>query len=157
MEVILPKENLMENLLQDVTPRKVYELETSTSIAASHHLYLLPEGHKCARQHGHNYDIIVRIRSYSLNDKKMVIDFGQIKEEVRKLDHRDLNEILPDHPTAEHIAEYLAEKIVPKLEGLLWIDVKITVYETRNNRITLYIRNDKDPVTEVFELKGVRE
>ena len=129
--------------------KKFFEVETRDTIAASHRLYLLPEDHKCARQHGHNYDIIVRVKSYSLDDKKMVIDFGQIKEEIRKLDHRDLNEILPDHPTAEHIAEYLAEKIMPKLEGLLWTDMKITVYETENNRVTLHIRNDKIPITEV--------
>jgi len=121
--------------------KKFFEVETRDTIAASHRLYLLPEDHKCARQHGHNYDIIVRVKSYSLDDKKMVIDFGQIKEEIRKLDHRDLNEILPDHPTAEHIAEYLAEAIRPKLSNVRWHILKVTVHETPNSFATVTIIN----------------
>ena len=73
-------------------------------ISASHKL-VLPYRSKCASLHGHNWIITVYCRSARLNSEGMVVDFTRIKEVVtEKLDHQNLNEVLPFNPTAENIA-----------------------------------------------------
>ena len=70
-------------------------------ISASHKL-VLPYRSKCASLHGHNWIITVYCRSSRLNSEGMVVDFTRIKEVVtEKLDHQNLNEVLPFNPTAE--------------------------------------------------------
>ena len=70
-------------------------------ISAAHKL-ILPYRSKCASLHGHNWIITVYCRSERLNADGMVVDFTQIKQAVKeKLDHRNLNEVLPFNPTAE--------------------------------------------------------
>lgn len=77
--------------------------------AAAHHLLGLADGHKCARVHGHNYVVDVEV-SGPLGPTGMVLDAEAIDAIVgplvRGLDHRDLNETLPQ-PTAENIAAHL--------------------------------------------------
>ena len=66
--------------------------------------WYLPYRSKCASLHGHNWIITVYCRSSRLNSEGMVVDFTRIKEVVtEKLDHQNLNEVLPFNPTAENI------------------------------------------------------
>ncbi len=88
---------------------------------------------KCARPHGHSYHLEVSLTG-PLRDsgpaQGMIEDFDVLSKIVRKtiidrLDHISLNELLPN-PTAELIALWIWEELLPKLPGL----EEITLWET---------------------------
>lgn len=80
-------------------------------ISAAHSLKLSYPS-KCENLHGHNWIITVYCRSEELNADGMVIDFSHIKEAVKKkLDHKNLNEVLPFNPTAENIARWICDQL----------------------------------------------
>lgn len=75
---------------------------------AGHWLPGLPNGHKCARQHGHSYTAEVTIASPVLIDPGFVMDFGDLaplKGHLDKcFDHRLLNDVVAVAPTSENLA-----------------------------------------------------
>ena len=80
------------------------------SFDAAHHLPGLPEGHKCARQHGHTYTVEVILAADALTGPGFVVDFGDL-EPLRAyldatFDHRDLNTVVDFPPTSEHLARH---------------------------------------------------
>lgn len=98
---------------------------------AAHRLPNVPDGHKCARLHGHSFRIEVHVGGPVAHDSGWVIDFAEIKaayDPVReKLDHRYLNEIEGlENPTSENVARYIWKSLKPKLPGLS----KLVVHET---------------------------
>lgn len=78
--------------------------------SAAHYLTGLPEGHQCAKIHGHNYIVRVAIGTDKLDEVGFVIDYGELnwfKEDViARYDHTLLNDELPFNPTAENMAEF---------------------------------------------------
>ncbi len=89
----------------------MYYIQKTFEISACHHLVLSHES-KCSRVHGHNYHVTVYCRARELNADGMVEDFSLIKERIQsRLDHHDLNEVLPFNPTSENIARWIVEQI----------------------------------------------
>ena len=89
----------------------MYTVIKRMEISASHSLRLSYPS-KCENLHGHNWIITVYCRSAELNADGMVIDFSLIKETVKsRLDHQNLNEVLPFNTTAENIARWICEQI----------------------------------------------
>ena len=90
----------------------------------------MPDGHKCKRLHGHNYEVRVWLETDTLDDKGMVQDFSDLKVFGKWLksiyDHRCINDVLTGvHPTAENLARHFYEHIRDRFPV-----VKVRVYET---------------------------
>lgn len=102
----------------------MYYLKKRLEVAGAHCLKLNYDS-KCSNLHGHNWIIVIYCKSEELDENGMVIDFVKIKEQVMKLDHKNLNEIFDFNPTAENIAKYLCNNI-PKC-------YKVDIIESENN------------------------
>jgi 6-pyruvoyltetrahydropterin/6-carboxytetrahydropterin synthase len=134
--------------------------------------FTFPMGHRlckhdgaCFNFHGHNYVVLVGLKSTMLNKNDMIIDFSHLKEElnaifdvldhafminkedkemVEKLQNADLKVIPVDYdPTAERMAEELYFAIQAKLPQLrkkaenseLCLDY-VTIFENENSKAT---------------------
>ena len=101
------------------------------SFEAAHRLPHVPEGHKCARLHGHSFRVEVHVRGPVDPRAGWVMDFAEIKRAFEpiheRLDHRYLNEIPGlDNPTSEVLARWIWTELAPALPKLC----KIVVRET---------------------------
>lgn len=90
----------------------------------------MPDGHKCKRLHGHNYEVRVWLEARELDANGMVRDFADLKVFASWLktiyDHRCINDVLTGvHPTAENLARHFYEHIRDRFPV-----VKVRVYET---------------------------
>ncbi len=90
---------------------------------AAHRLPNVPEGHKCARLHGHSFRVEVHVRGSIDPHAGWVMDFADIKAACRpleeELDHRYLNEVPGlENPTSEVIARWIWDRLRPVLPGL---------------------------------------
>ena len=104
----------------------MFLLKKEFSFEASH---ILPfHDGKCRRLHGHSWKMIVWVRGESLIQdgphQAMVLDYADIAKVVRPLidnhlDHWHLNDSLElSSPTSEAVAQWIFEKLQPKLNGL---------------------------------------
>ena len=102
---------------------------------AAHFLPRVVAGHKCARMHGHSYQIDIAIEGDVDGERGWVMDFADIDEQVaplvRQLDHQVLNEIEGlSNPTSEHLARWWWQRLIPRLPGLC----EVVVSETPTSR-----------------------
>ncbi|MFD2422426.1 6-pyruvoyl trahydropterin synthase family protein [Amycolatopsis pigmentata] len=103
--------------------------------SASHELWLLPETHKCRRNHGHNYVVTLELAADRLDEYGFVTDFGDLAPFGDYLksnfDHHRLNDRVSFHPTCELLAEHLGRwfiaNVEPRIHGrLVWVRVSET-------------------------------
>ncbi len=100
-------------------------------IEAAHRLPNVPEGHKCARLHGHSWRITLHVAGPVGADTGWILDFADIKRAFdplyEQLDHRYLNEIEGlENPTSEVLARWIWERLSPTLPGLSQIAINET-------------------------------
>lgn len=88
--------------------------------SASHRIDDLPDDHPCGRLHGHNYVVRVSLTGEFLDAVGWLIDWSVFapfeRYIVEFLDHRHLNGVIPDNPTAEAVAVYLIDVMYRVLE-----------------------------------------
>ncbi len=111
------------------------ELVCDYKFEAAHQLPKVPPGHKCARMHGHSYQVQVTVAGEADPDMGWLIDFADVAAVVDpilgELDHRVLNEINGlENPTCELVAKWIWDRVKPRLDSL----EALTVAETRSSR-----------------------
>ncbi|PWH82864.1 6-pyruvoyl tetrahydrobiopterin synthase [Algibacter marinivivus] len=93
--------------------------------------------------HGHNYELIVSVTGGIDKETGYVIDMKVLKDIIKTevedaFDHKNLNLEVPEftnlNPTAENIAVVIYNKMKPKLNSNL--ELEITLYETPRNFVT---------------------
>ena len=101
------------------------------NIEAAHRLPNVPEGHKCARLHGHSFRVELHVEGPIDPVFGWVMDFGDLKaafEPLRlRLDHYYLNEIEGlENPTSEVLAVWIWDRLSPRVTGLSAVTVRET-------------------------------
>jgi 6-pyruvoyltetrahydropterin/6-carboxytetrahydropterin synthase len=99
--------------------------------------------------HGHQWKVVVRVGADAVNEEGYALDFHEVQSildaMVEPLDGTELNqhsEIGNPSPTAERVAEVLAEKLGPeylKIGGRL---LSVSVWEGPENRVDLILSDD---------------
>ena len=93
--------------------------------------------------HGHNYELIVSVTGPIDPATGFVIDMKDLKDLIRieveeEMDHKNLNEEVPDfkelNPTAENIAVVIWNRLRPHL--LESHELEVQLYETPRNFVT---------------------
>jgi 6-pyruvoyltetrahydropterin/6-carboxytetrahydropterin synthase len=102
---------------------------------AAHRLPRMPQGHKCARLHGHSFKVELSIHGAVDPDTGWFIDYGELDALWQpihdRLDHNYLNEIEGlENPTSEILAKWLWDRLRPRLPSL----ERVIVHETCDAR-----------------------
>ena len=81
-------------------------------VEAAHYLPNVPDGHKCARMHGHSFRIEIHVSGHAGEDSGWVMDFADLRRAFQplfdQLDHHCLNEVEGlENPTSENLARWI--------------------------------------------------
>jgi 6-pyruvoyltetrahydropterin/6-carboxytetrahydropterin synthase len=111
-----------------VSPTEIFK---EFAFEAAHRLPFAPEGHKCARLHGHSFRVEVHVAGEVDPELGWIMDFADVKaafEPIRdQLDHHYLNEIEGlENPTSEVLARWIWQRTLPALPSLTRIVVRET-------------------------------
>ena len=98
---------------------------------AAHRLPNVPEGHKCARLHGHSFHVRLLVEGDAPEPAGWVMDFAELKARFKpifeQLDHHYLNDIPGlENPTSENIARWIWERLKPSLPLLSQVEIRET-------------------------------
>lgn len=114
--------------------------------SASHMLDHLPEGHPCARLHGHNYVATAVLEGISSKQTGMLVDYNDLNATfgsyiANNLEHRHLNDVLGSGlaTTAENLSTTLAKILVDIVRLAGWTHVtavEVAVSETPKTSAT---------------------
>ena len=102
-------------------------------IEAAHRLPNVPEGHKCARLHGHSFRIEIHASGPVGADTGWVMDFADLRQAFQplfdQLDHQYLNDVDGlENPTSENLARWIWQRLAADLPQLS----RVVVQETCN-------------------------
>lgn len=116
----------MEKLYIKGGKNNMYYIKKKLEVSAAHNLKLDYES-KCENLHGHNWNIVIYLKSEELDSNGMVMDFIIIKKKIMdRIDHKYLNEVFDFNPTAENIARWVQEELGDKC-------YRVEVEESENN------------------------
>lgn len=98
----------------------------------------------CQFDHGHSYQLYISIRKRINPKTGMIMDYKDLKQIVNKiiidkLDHKNLNEIIPCKTTAENMCIWIWEELEQK--GLLKGLHQIRLFETENSECILSVND----------------
>jgi 6-pyruvoyltetrahydropterin/6-carboxytetrahydropterin synthase len=107
------------------------EIFKEFTFEAAHRLPNVPEGHKCARLHGHSYRVEIRVGGEVGRESGWVVDFADLSAAFKplhaQLDHFYLNEVPGlENPTSEVLAKWIWDRLESSLPGLEEILVRET-------------------------------
>lgn len=96
---------------------------------------------KCYNVHGHNYKLNVTVEG-EVQEDGMIINFKTIKAIIKKeiidfYDHKFINELMDDVPTAENMCSKIWKMLDRKFETLGINLYEIELYETDTSCIKL--------------------
>jgi 6-pyruvoyltetrahydropterin/6-carboxytetrahydropterin synthase len=96
------------------------ELFRSFTFEAAHRLPNVPAGHKCARLHGHSYQVELHVQGAVDPATGWVMDFAEMKRAFAPLyellDHNYLNDIDGlQNPTSEVLARWIWQRLAAEL------------------------------------------
>ena len=118
----------------------MYEVSVKDRFSAAHQL--IEVGGGCERLHGHNFGVEVFVRSDSLTDEGTVIDFRDLKRELKEvldiLDHTFLNDLEAFEntgPSSERLAAFIFRELSVRLSArTLPGPHRVDVWESENSR-----------------------
>lgn len=100
----------------------MFEVSVEQTFAAGHSLREYKG--KCENVHGHNYRVCVTVAGAELNGIGLIVDFVDLKRQVRaivdRLDHQFINDLEPFtviNPSAENLAKYLYDELAKTFAG----------------------------------------
>ncbi len=107
------------------------EIFKEFSFEAAHRLPNVPEGHKCARLHGHSFQLRIYVGGQPDPQTGWIMDFGDIKAAFKpiyeQLDHYYLNDIEGlENPTSENLAIWIWDRLKPTLPSLSRLEIRET-------------------------------
>lgn len=107
------------------------EIYKDFSIEAAHRLPSVPDGHKCARLHGHSFQVRIVVSGEPGESSGWVMDFSEIKEVFKpifdRLDHHYLNDIEGlENPSSENLAIWIWRELKADLPMLCRVEIKET-------------------------------
>ncbi len=117
--------------MTDNERRHPMEIFKEFHFEAAHRLPNVPEGHKCARLHGHSFKVRLSIAGPVEEHAGWVMDFADLKTHFKpllaQLDHYYLNEIPGlENPTSENIVRWIWQRLKPTLPQLTAIELRET-------------------------------
>ena len=107
------------------------EIYKQFTFEAAHRLPNVPDGHKCARLHGHSFRCTIHVKGDVGQDSGWIMDYADISQAYKavhqQLDHYYLNEIEGlENPTSEVIAKWIWRKLEQLLPGLSKLEINET-------------------------------
>ena len=119
--------------------KQMYKIRKTMEVAGAHQLSLNYDS-PCQNLHGHNWIITVELSAPELDENGMIMDFKVLKALMNKhihdrLDHKNINDVVRDNPTAENMAFWIYDHLRFDLSAMFSIAqcTSVEVQESQGN------------------------